>query len=152
MGIRDYPATPRVYLDMDGVLADFELGCKAFDCLPAAGKLLPNIYRNLPVIPGAKRAVHALERHGFLLFVLTKIPRKNPLAATEKLRWLAEHFQSIDDRVIITPDKGAVGKPCDFLIDDHPEWANANAFPGTVVKFDGDWEATLAILLSFDNR
>lgn len=35
----------------------------------------------------------------------------------------------------MSPDKGCVGTKQDFLIDDHPEWANAHNFAGQVIKF-----------------
>jgi 5'(3')-deoxyribonucleotidase len=57
---------------------------------------------------------------------LSKIPAENPHSATEKMLWVREHFPYLGDKIILTPDKGCVGSQRDFLIDDHPEWANAN--------------------------
>ncbi|MDN8616524.1 hypothetical protein [Variovorax ginsengisoli] len=45
--------------------------------------------------------------------------------------------------MIITSDKGCVGKQRDFLIDDHPEWTNADQFPGTIITFTGDWPSVV---------
>jgi 5'(3')-deoxyribonucleotidase len=67
--------------------------------------------------------------------VCTKIPSKNPYAAAEKLIWMSKHLHILHDRVIITPDKGCIGTKRDYLIDDHPEWANAHNFEGTILKF-----------------
>lgn len=135
MSVRSYPNVPRIYLDMDGVIADFEASCKLLDVHPQRGKLLPGIYRSLPVIPGAVEGVNELLRLGFFVMCLTKIPSKNPGSASEKILWLNEHFPVLKDYIIITPDKGCAGTNRDYLVDDHPEWANASAFPGTIIHF-----------------
>lgn len=139
MGIRNYPDTPRVYFDMDGVLADFIKAAKDHDVAPSQFKKMAGTYRTLPVMPGAKETVEKVLANGFQVFVLTKIPQSNPYAATEKLLWIREHFPMLSDNVIISSDKGAVGRAKDFLVDDMPEWANAHQFPGTVIHFKGDW-------------
>lgn len=143
MGVRTYPDRPRVYVDMDGVIADFEGALRAHGLTPGELKIKRGAYQALPIIEGAKEALHAFIRMGLEVFGLTKIPGSNPYAATEKLLWIAAHFPELHDRVIITPDKGCVGTPRDFLIDDHPEWANADKFAGTIVRFAGDWPAVV---------
>ncbi|MDI9689808.1 hypothetical protein QM326_34780 [Burkholderia cenocepacia] len=143
MGIRHYPDKVRVYVDMDGVIADFEGAARAHAMEPSHFKRVAGAFLDLDPIPGAAEAVAALDAAGYLVFALTKIPRSNPHAATEKLLWVRRHFPSLDDRIIITPDKGAVGKARDFLVDDHPEWANASNFPGTVIVFTGDWKQAM---------
>lgn len=147
MGIRHYPDKVRVYVDMDGVLADFERAAHAHAMEPSHFKRVAGAFLDLEPIPGAIEAVATLESAGFLVFALTKIPRSNPHAATEKLLWARRHFPSLDDRIIITPDKGAVGTARDFLVDDHPEWANAIHFPGTLIVFQGDWEQVLRTIV-----
>ena len=147
MGVREYSDKPRVYLDMDGVIADFDRAAREHEMEPKHFKRVAGAYLDLEPMPGAVEAVAHLESAGFLVFALTKVPRSNPYAATEKLLWARRHFPSLEDRIIITPDKGAVGTARDFLVDDHPDWANAHNFPGTVVHFTGDWaKARLAIL------
>lgn len=143
MGIRHYPDKVRVYVDMDGVIADFEGAARVHAMEPSHFKRVAGAFLDLDPIPGAAEAVAALDAAGYLVFALTKIPHSNPHAATEKLLWARQHFPSLDDRIIITPDKGAVGTARDFLVDDHPEWANASNFPGTVIVFTGDWEQAM---------
>jgi 5'(3')-deoxyribonucleotidase len=138
MGIRDYPDKPRVYLDMDGVIADFEAEMQFRGLTAKELKRIPGIYKNFPMIDGASQGVFALQSMGWELFILTKIPSENLTAATDKLIWVQENFPSIGERVIITPDKGCVGTEHDFLVDDHPEWANAHTFAGTIVHFGQD--------------
>ena len=143
MGVRTYPATPRVYFDMDGPLADFEKGANDRGISMEVMKLIAGTYANLPVTEGAKAAVKAIIEMGFEPWVMTKIPRENPYAATEKLLWLQREFPEFGEHVHITPDKGDPGREIDILIDDHPEWANANNFKGSILTFKFDWDATV---------
>lgn len=136
MGIRTYPDKPRAYVDMDGVLADFDGAAKARGLTPDQAKIMPGLYQALPVMRDAIVGLAELEALGFDVWILTKIPRRNPWAATEKLHWIRAHLpHPLHDKVIITPDKGCVGCYRDVLIDDHPEWANACNFPGRVIPF-----------------
>lgn len=146
MGVRTYPDLPRVYVDMDGVIAAFEAAARARGITPAQLKLQRGAYLGLQVIPGAKEALRDLAQLDVDIFVLTKIPSGNVYAATEKLLWIERHFPELHDRVIITSDKGCVGKERDFLIDDHPEWANADQFPGTIITFTGDWPSVVELI------
>ena len=143
MGIRKYPTGPRVYIDLDGTLADFEASYKRHGHEPAIYKKLAGAYYQLDPIQGAIEAVDALSRMGLHTWILSKLPSENPYSATEKLLWVRRHLPSLADRVILSPDKGCVGSAGDFLIDDRPDWANADAFRGTVIAFKGDWRQTL---------
>lgn len=151
MGVREYPDTVRVYLDMDGPLADFERAVKIENSSIDIHKKIAGAYMRLPVTNGAQEAVRKIISLGFEPFSLTKIPRSNPYAATEKLLWTDINFPELHDRVLIVPDKGAVGRSCDILIDDHPEWANANNFKGTIIKFfpEEGWAPIISLLTCF---
>lgn len=136
MGIRTYPDKPRAYVDLDGVLADFDKAARERNLPPSVAKTVAGIYSDLPLIKDAVTGLAELEQLGFDVWILTKIPRENPWAATEKLQWVRRHLpHPLHDKVIITPDKGCVGCYRDVLIDDHPEWANACNFPGRVIAF-----------------
>ena len=135
MGVRVYQDVPRVYLDMDGPFADFEREIIVRGKPGKEVKMIPGIFRNLRLVPGARAAFEALRTLPIDLWFLTKTPDGNPGASGEKARWQREHFPEVGDHIIISPDKGAVGRPIDTLVDDHPEWANANNFPGEVIKF-----------------
>jgi hypothetical protein len=107
---------------------------KGYD--PKVAKKFSGTYLNLPPTIGAIEAVKELTLLKTIeVFVLSKIPSENPGAATEKHFWLARHIPILADRLILSPDKGCVGTARDFLIDDHPEWANANNFPGEIITF-----------------
>lgn len=136
MGVRNYSGAPRVYVDMDGVIADFDGAMKKHGVTGDSLKTIRGIYQELDEVHGAHEALNKLKGMGFEIFILTKIPASNPHAATEKLLWVAAHFPHLHDQVIITPDKGAVGTIRDYLVDDRPDWANANNFPGTLIHFD----------------
>lgn len=137
MSVRKYPDVPRVYVDMDGPLANFEAYCQEIGKPPKETKLLSGTYLNLPPVSQAIESVSLLLDLGYFVMVLTKIPSQNPGAASEKIFWLRQHFPVLKDHIIITPDKGCVGTKRDFLIDDHPEWANADTFKGEIITFEG---------------
>ena len=146
MGVRVYPDIPRVYFDFDNTLADFISAARARNMTPGQFKLVAGAYRSLPLMPGAAEAVARATALGLDPFGLTKCPSQNPYSATEKFLWTADNLPALHDKVIITSDKGAVGTARDFLVDDMPEWANANNFRGTLIHFTGDWEAVFRII------
>ena len=153
MSIRNYPAGPRVYIDMDGVVADFEKHCKLIGFEPKVAKLFNDTYLDLEPMPGAVEAITRLTTIApDRIFLLTKIPSKNPLAAYHKYLWVYRNLPTIADHVIITPDKGCVGTEQDVLVDDHPEWANAHNFRGTVIPFGDHHDVTWAELLPILER
>lgn len=150
MGIRNYKDVRRVYFDMDGVLADFEKAFKDAGLTVKEFKLKEGSYSSIPVMKGAIQAVDLALELGYEIFALTKIPTKNPYSATEKIIWLNKYFPQFGDHIILSPDKGVVGKSVDILIDDHPEWANADKFPGNIIKFSGDWSEVYDLLKKLD--
>lgn len=150
---RKYPDLRTVYLDQDGVLADFEAAARLAGLKPVEAKMTPGFYLDLPLLPGARAAVQELlSLEHVQLFVATKIPDRNPLAATEKIQWLHKHLPELEERIIITPNKACIGNAGDFLVDDRPHKADAWCFRGTLVQFGGidfpDWAVTLPWLKS----
>lgn len=150
MGVRKYKDVRRVYFDMDGVIADFEKAFTDAGLTVHQFKLKQGSYLSIPVMEGAIETVNLALELGFEIFALTKIPTKNPYSATEKILWINEHIPQFKDHIILSPDKGVVGKPVDILIDDHPEWANADKFPGKIIKFERDWSVVHEVLKSLD--
>ena len=137
----------RVYLDIDGVLADYDKAIR--EGTPRSDFVYRrDTFLNLDPFPNSIESVSRIEQMGFDTWILGKLPKKNPYAATEKVLWIHKYFPQLISKIVLTFDKGAVGSPHDFLIDDHPEWANAMAFKGTVIKFRGNWEPVLQYLSS----
>lgn len=125
----------KIYVDMDGVIADFEGYANELGKLPSEVKMMRGTYLRLKPYPDAKESINKLIARGFNLHVATKIPDDNPYAATEKLLWLGEHFPMLLPNVTITNDKGALGNRYSFLIDDRIHKANVSSFKGKVLHF-----------------
>ena len=145
---RRYDRPITIYLDQDGPLADFQGAADAAGLQPQDAKMVRGFYRGLPLTPGAREAVEELLGfHHLHVFVATKIPDRNPYAATEKILWLHEHLPGLGERIIITPNKACLGTVDDFLVDDRAHKADASFFPGTFIHFGSprypDWEAVM---------
>ena len=140
-----------IYLDMDGVLADFfaGLGRVVSPDEDPTEIYEKGFYRNLPVMEGAKEAVAKLLAHPDLKIYIASKPcntRKNPHCPSEKYEWIDEHFPELYNKIYLTCNKNRLTG--NFLIDDHPhKW---NKFEGTVIKFDPkepveSWKKVLSI-------
>ena len=133
-----------LYLDMDGVLADFGAAIDHHPLMNIAPydkepDLIPNIFKDLRPIKGSKAAVHQLlESNRFEIYILTTAPWNNPNAWTHKRLWIEKHYGEIfKKRVIISHSKNLLKG--DFLIDDRT--ANgAGAFEGEHIHFGWNYE------------
>lgn len=120
---------PQLFLDCDGVLADFDTYATAYfgmnprqyeaqvgserfwHELEAKG----NFYRDLPLMHDAKMLV-AWVKH-LNPIILTGAPRGN-WAQAQKIAWGAQHFPDLQMIVCRSADKREHAKPGDILIDD----------------------------------
>ncbi|HEV2568725.1 5' nucleotidase, NT5C type [Sphingomonas sp.] len=119
----------QLYLDCDGVLADFDkaatelLGMppRVFEKRHNPGEFWkrlarhPDFYGTLPLMPDAMELFEAV-RH-LDPIILTGLPRGN-WAAPQKVRWAAEHFPGTRIITCMAVDKKRHARDGDILVDD----------------------------------
>ena len=119
----------QLYLDCDGVLADFDKGAsavlglhpRAFEKRHGLGRFwqklatAPDFYFGLPLLPDAMYLFEAV-RH-LDPVILTGLPRGN-WAADQKVRWAARHFPGTRIITTMARDKRDHAKEGDVLVDD----------------------------------
>lgn len=120
---------PRLFLDADGVLADFDLAARRLLGMPpkefiakhgrgAFWKRLAkarNFYGALPQMPDAKVLFDAVKH--LKPTILTGLPLGN-WAAPQKVEWAAEHFPGVPIVTCMARDKHKHMHPGDVLVDD----------------------------------
>lgn len=128
-----------VFLDMDGVLADFDN-----EIAPENKQLpedppemfVPGFFRRLKVMPGAKESVKILTDCPDLdVYVGSKPTTKMTSSATEKYDWVEEHFPQLLRKIVLVCNKALLRG--DVLVDDDAKkWGNV--FVGQFIHFDHD--------------
>ncbi|HXU93368.1 MAG TPA: hypothetical protein VFP33_06900 [Gallionella sp.] len=138
----------RVFVDMDGVIVDFDAYKQRMGMTGDEVKKHPGAYLAMPAIPGAIDAVRSIIGMGYEVFIATKPPTGIPYAYSDKAAWIMEYLPELKRRIIITHDKGLLGGVGDFLCDDRPHKANCEQFAGTLLRFvDGfHWPQALDVL------
>ena len=120
-----------VFVDMDGVLADFD-GAIAVHILDPPEMFIPGFFRNLKVMPGAKEGVQALlDNPKLKVYIGTKHTTKTDHSPSEKVGWIREHFPMLVKKMCIVTDKNLLRG--DYLIDDDLRWKD---FQGEFIHFD----------------
>ena len=144
-----------LYIDLDGVIADF---ISAMNAHPLRNEspynkdpdTIPGLFRNLKPIESAISSVEKLlQSQKYEVYFLSTAPWDNPSAWIDKRLWLEEQFgEKINRKLIITHRKDLVKG--DILIDDRPN-NGAKDFEGELIKFGSteypNWNAVLDYLL-----
>jgi 5'(3')-deoxyribonucleotidase len=134
---------PRLFLDADGVLADFDLSArrllgmtpKEFIAKHGRGTFwkrlakAPNFYGSLPEMPDARLLFDAVKH--LKPTILTGLPMGN-WAAPQKVKWAAEHFPGVPIITCMARDKHKHMHLGDVLVDDREKHRPAYEEAGVV--------------------
>lgn len=139
-----------LYVDMDGVLCDFEkahqndLAIKPEIAYPQSQY---GFFRKLQPMPHALDSMQCLQRLSELdIYILTAPSIHNPLCYSEKREWIETHigFEWVK-KLIISPNKGL--SKGHYLIDDHKEGRGQELFEGELLHFGSerfpDWHSII---------
>lgn len=158
--------TVMIYLDMDGVIADFVNGFCRWRNLsdlpphhqttwPGVGDhagLVPDqldlvlrqasaaFWATLPVLPWAQELVAECLGYGQVRILTAAVASEE--AVTGKMRWLDKHFPHLTSRAIFCREKYLLARPSSVLIDDHDEQLDKfQEYGGEAIVFPQPWNS-----------
>ena len=141
----------KLFLDMDGVLADFVGAVVSHpDYAPGAPLDSFDVFEELKPIEGALESVYKIIDSGkYDVFVLSTAPWDNPKAWMDKRLWIQKHLPELKKKLILTHYKDlCCGSENDIIIDDRivngvERWNGVHLHFGTEYK---DWNSILEYL------
>lgn len=125
----------RVFVDLDGVLVDFDGFMAKHNLTPDETKRMRGAYLAMDPFEEGLKGVRELLGMGYEVWIATKPPTGLPFAYADKVAWVLEHLPELRERIILTHDKGLLGDADDFLVDDRPHVGNCERFAGTLIPF-----------------
>lgn len=143
-----------VYVDMDGVVADYDAHKHLtieHDPELSESKVPKGYFENLPLISGAKDAINILKTK-YDLHILSTPQWSNPNCWSEKRIWIENHFGDVFfKKVTLTHNKGLLMG--DYLIDDSLR-NGVKSFKGEHIHFGSksfpNWYSVVDYLMSVD--
>jgi 5'-nucleotidase len=104
----------RIFIDMDGVLANFEKAASQIPDVKRPDEVLD--FSTFEPMVGAIEAVHKIIDMGHDVFIASTPPWNNPSAWGQKRDWIEEHIPELEKKIVLTHRKDLlIG---DILIDD----------------------------------
>ena len=138
-----------IFIDMDGVLANFEEAHSKLNLAKNRFVKNPDLvldFSTFTPMPGAIDAVAALLDMGHDVFIATTPPWNNPAAWGQKRNWIEKHLPQLKRKMFLTHRKDLLKG--DILIDDST-YRGQTEFEGTFMHFgkDGlDWKLCVKII------
>ncbi len=144
-----------LYLDMDGVLVDFDSGLAR---VPREVQLeygehrdrIPGVFSLMDPMPGALEAYTELCEL-YDVFVLSTAPWENPSAWIDKLLWVKRYLGDLCTKHLILTHRKDLNRG-DILVDDRPYRGHAEDFQGEVLHFGEEPFASWADVLPYLRR
>jgi len=136
-----------IYIDMDGVISDFDKEHKRLEVEKGSAIHRPDLvidFRILDVIEGAGEALRRLNQD-FDIYIASTPSWSRPETWGHKRDWIVKHFPWLKRKIILTHHKNLLKG--DLLIDDS-RWRGQPDFEGTWFWFNKDsdnknWEGCL---------